>query len=239
MSNTVSVALSSQMALRRQMDVIANNIANVSTPAFKGEKMLFSEFVERLGGEAPLSLVQDFGTARDTRQGSLTRTGNPFDVALEGDGYLAVQTESGVRYTRNGRLRLDANGQVVDALGDAVLGDGNAPILIPPDAQDVSIGRDGTISTAQGVAGKLGIQVFDKETDLVPAANGLYVTEAQPQPATNTLLLQGMIEESNVQPILEITHMMAVSRSYSFAKDMLDGEDSRIKNAIDHLGKSA
>jgi flagellar basal-body rod protein FlgF len=221
------------------MEVVANNIANVSTPAFKGESMLFAEYVEKLGGATPLSFVQDFGTGRDTRQGALTHTGNTFDVALEGQGYMGVQTDAGIRYTRNGRLRLDPDGQIVTASGNPVLGEGDQPVTIPNGATDIAIGRDGTITTSQGIAGKLQVVGFERESDLLPAANGLYVTDATPTPAPNTTVLQGMIEESNVKPIVEMTRMMAVTQSYMHAKDMLEAEDSRLKSAIEHLGKTA
>src|SRR5262249_30237242 len=123
------VALSSQMALTRQLDIVANNLANASTPAFKAERVLFAEFVTQAGGP---SSVQDFGTPRDTKQGALSRTGNPLDVALQGSGYFALQTPLGVRYTRNGRFQLDPNGQVVNAQGYALL-DGTSPLTLPTD----------------------------------------------------------------------------------------------------------
>src|SRR5258708_18402318 len=94
------IALSSQMALHRQLDVVANNIANGSTPAFKAERVLFAEFLDKGAPGKPLSFVQDFGTARDNRQGAIARTGNPLDLALQADGYLKVDSPLGTRYTR-------------------------------------------------------------------------------------------------------------------------------------------
>jgi flagellar basal-body rod protein FlgF len=242
MSSTTYIALSSQMALRRQLDVVANNVANASTPAFKAERMIFAEYLGGQGGDGGrrLSFVHDVGTERDTRQGALTQTGNPLDVAIQGDGYFTVQTPLGPRYTRNGRWQLDAQGQLVTPQGYALLGEGEQPIQIPQGAADLSIGRDGTINTSQGFAGKVGVVGFDKEQALRPAANGLYVTDAAPQPASpDTAVVQGMIEESNVQPIVEITRMMSLSRNFGFAKEMLDGESERAKTAIDKLGKVA
>lgn len=233
------IALSSQMALRRQMDVVANNLANSSTPAFKAERMLFSEFLNRGATAQSLSFVQDLGTVRDTKQGPITRTGNSLDLALQGDGYLKVQTPLGPRYTRNGRLQLDATGQVVTSQGYALLADGDRPLSVPTDAQDITVTRDGTMSTAQGQVGRVAVVRFDNERDLVPASGGLYVTEAQPVPASGTVVLQGMIEESNVEPIVEMTRLMTISRNFSFAKDLGDGESDRVRSAIDKLGKVA
>jgi flagellar basal-body rod protein FlgF len=233
------IALSSQMALHRQIDVVANNLANSSTPAFKAERMLFAEFLNRGSASQPVSFVQDLGTVRDTKQGPITRTGNSLDFALQGDGYLQVQTPLGTRYTRNGHFQLDGTGQVVTAQGYPVLDEGGQPLTVPTDATDITVTRDGTVTTAQGEAGRLGAVRFANERDLVPAAGGLYVTEAVPVPAPETVIQQGMIEESNVEPIIEMTRMMDIAHSFSFAKDLGDSESDRTRSAIDKLGKVA
>jgi flagellar basal-body rod protein FlgF len=238
MTNALSIALSAQTALRRQMEVVANNVANSSTPAFKGEHMVFQQWLLKEPGQAPVAFVQDWGTARDVRRGPLTRTGNTLDVALDGEGYFAVQTPEGVRYTRNGRFQL-ADGQLVDAAGQPVLAPGEAPIAIPPEAKDIVVSHDGTISTEAGPVGRIGVLRFDKESDLLPAANGTYVTDAAAQEAENVKVMQGMVEDSNVQPIVEITRMMEVSHRYNAAKEMADGEHERIRTAIDRLGRVA
>jgi flagellar basal-body rod protein FlgF len=239
MSNALSIALSAQTALRRQMDVLANNVANSSTPAFKGEQMVFRQWLLDDPGAAPLSFVHDWGTVRDMRQGTLSRTGNKLDLALQGEGYFAIQTPEGLRYTRNGRLQLDAERRLVTAAGDPVLDAAGAPIALPADAIDISVAHDGTISTEQGVAGRVGVLRFEKESALLPASGGTYVTDAPALPAEATKVLQGMVEDSNVQPIVEITRMMEVSNRYNFAKEMLDGENDRIKTAVDHLARVA
>jgi flagellar basal-body rod protein FlgF len=233
------IALSSQMALHRQIDVVANNLANSSTPAFKAERMLFAEFLNRGSASEPVSFVQDLGTLRDTKQGPITRTGNPLDFALQGDGYLQVQTPLGPRYTRNGRFQLDGTGQVVTAQGYPVLAESGQPLTVPVDATDITVTRDGTVTTSQGEAGKLGAVRFANERDLVPAAGGLYVTEAVPTPAPETVIQQGMIEESNVEPVVEMTRMMNIAHNFSFAKDLGDSESDRTRSAIEKLGKVA
>lgn len=239
MSNALSIALSAQTALRRQMEVVANNVANSSTPAYKGERMVFRQWLLQEPGGTPLAFVHDWGTARDVRQGALSHTGNTLDLALQGEGYFAIQTSEGVRYTRNGRFQLDANRQVVTASGHPVLDDAGAPITIPEEAVDISIAHDGTISTEAGAVGRVGVLRFEQESALLPASEGTYVTEAPALPAEATKVLQGMVEESNVQPIVEITRMMEVSNRYNAAKEMLDGENDRIKTAVDHLARVA
>jgi flagellar basal-body rod protein FlgF len=241
MESAAYVALSSQMALSRQLDVVANNIANSSTPAFKAERVIFAEFInrQRATGAPSLSFVQDFGSARDTSQGPLSTTGNPLDLALQGDGYLKVQTPLGIRYTRNGRFQLDPTGQIVNAQGYPVMADGDRPIVVPPDAHEITVTKDGTVSTSQGDAGHLSVVKFDDERQLTPATGGLYVSSATPTAATETMVLQGTVEDSNVQPIIEMTRLMAISRNFGFAKDFGDNEADRTKTAIDRLGKVA
>jgi flagellar basal-body rod protein FlgF len=237
MENPTYIALSSQMALQRQMDVVANNLANMSTPAFKGERMMFAQYLVQPAGTSPLAFVQDVGTARDTRQGPITKTGNTLDLALQGSGYFSVETPLGTRYTRSGHFQLDAQGQIVTSQGYPVLGESGRPITVPTNATDILVGADGTISAGQGPVGKVGIVDFAQPQGLAAGANGLYVTDQTPQPAQQTTLVQGAIEESNVQPIVELTRLLGVSRSSSMIKSFLDAENTRQSNTIDKLSK--
>ncbi len=236
MDNSSSVALSGQMARERQMDVLSNNIANLSTTAFKGQEMVFAELLSNTGSGS-VAYVQDAGTVRDWSQGPLTRTGNPLDVALQGTGFLEVETAAGVRFTRDGRLKLDTQGQLVSLDGDPVLGDGERPIVLPPNGGTVTIGQDGTVATAQGNVGHLAVVNFDQLQGLSVEEEGRYNTDQTPNPATDTKIMQGMIEESNVQPVLEITRLMSASRAGTQAKTFQDNESERHKNAIDRLAK--
>jgi flagellar basal-body rod protein FlgF len=242
MQNATYIGLSSQMALQRQMDVVANNMANLTTPAFKGEEMVFSQYLIQPPGNGPLAFVQDIATVRDLRQGPISKTGNSLDLALEGAGYFAVQTPLGPRYTRNGHFQLDNQGQIVTSQGYPVLADSGQPIQLPANTRAITVAPDGTISlsqdgtTAQGAIGKLQIVDFAAPQAVTPAANGLWLTDQPPQPATATVQ-QGMIEESNVQAVVELTRMMAVARASGTVKNFLDEESQRQRNAIDKLGK--
>jgi flagellar basal-body rod protein FlgF len=237
MQNATYIALSGQMALQRKMDVVANNLANLSTPAFKGEEMLFSQYVVKPQGNQQLAFVQDISTVRDMREGPLTKTGNSLDLALQGDGFFAVQTPLGTRFTRNGHFQLDAQGQIVTSQGYALLSDGGQPITVPTDANRISIGPDGTISTGRGSIGKVQPVTFAQPQTVTPAANGFYVTDQDPQPARGTKVVQGMIEESNVNSVLELTRLLEVTRANGSIKSFLDEETTRQRNAIDRLGK--
>jgi flagellar basal-body rod protein FlgF len=243
MQNATYIALSSQTALQRQMDVVANNLANLSTPAFKGEEMLFSQHLTHVRGAGSLSFVEDVGTARDLRPGPISKTSNPLDLALQGPGYFAIETPLGTRFTRSGHFQLDAQGQVVTGEGYPLLADGGRPLALPPNLNGITIGPDGTVSVSQAGSstqasvGKVQIVTFAVPQLVQPAANGLYVSEQAPDPAPATTVQQGMIEESNVQPVLELTRLMAASRAFGSIKNLLDEESTRASNAIDKLGK--
>jgi flagellar basal-body rod protein FlgF len=242
MQNATYIALSRQMALQRQMDVVANNMANLNTPAFKGEQMIFSQYLVQPPGNGPLAFVEDIGTVRDTRQGPIAKTGNPLDLAVSGQGFFPIQTPLGPRYTRNGHFQLDPQGQIVTSEGYPLLADSGQPVTVPNNTRDITVAPDGTISisqagtTTQAVIGKLQVVDFAVPQAVTPGANGLWATDQTPQPA-NGSVQQGMIEESNVQAVIELTRMMEVTKQSGMVKSFLDEEDQRRGNTIDKLGK--
>ncbi|HEY3917781.1 MAG TPA: flagellar basal-body rod protein FlgF [Stellaceae bacterium] len=240
MDTSTSIALSGQNAREREMDVLANNIANLSTPGFKGEQMMFHEYLSNPpGGGQPSSYVSIVGNARDMSQGPLTHTGNPLDIALNGPGFLTVATTAGTNeYTRDGHLQLDSQGELVTSGGLVVQSEGGAPIIIPGGAGPITVGKDGTVSTIAGTIGKIGMVDFADPQQLLEQQGGLYTTTQATQPATNTTLEQGTVEESNIQPIVEITKLMTAERDITSSKNFSDGEHNRLKNAIDRLGKT-
>src|SRR5258708_687194 len=168
MDNSLLVSLSHQLASYRAMDVIANNLANVSTPGFKREAAKFEEYVARVRpaegqkGIQTVSFVKDAGILRDLSQGNVTHTGAPFDLAINGKGYFAIQTPQGERYTRDGHFSLDNNGQLVNSNGYPLMGDGG-PVTVTPDDGDVQIGADGTVSGKTGQLAKLRVVDFPNE----------------------------------------------------------------------------
>ncbi len=242
MENTLMIALSRQSVLRRKMDIIANNIANMNTTGFKGEKILFVEHLvrsrggNRIMGER-LAYVRDIATMRDTSEGPLEATSNPLDVALSGKGYFVIGGEAGERYTRNGHFRLDEGGQLVTQVGDPVLAEGGAPFFFSPEDSEIDIARDGTVSTNNGELGKLRIVEFDNDQELMVVAGGLYITDRAPVDVERPDVVQHMLEGSNVQPIIEITKMIETSRSYDATKKMIEREDERLKMMIKDLPK--
>lgn len=238
MENTTYIALSRQMALWRQMDVVANNMANTNTPGFKRERMMFEDYLLPAGdgGRADeLAFVQDRAVYRDLAAGPLKRTDNPLDVALNGDGYFVVETPEGMRYTRAGRFHLDETGMLLNSSGHPVMQPGDIPIVFAPNEADINIGRDGTISTENGIIGRLRVVRFDNEQELRKAGGGLYASEQMPVEIARPDVVQGMLEQSNVNPVEETTQMIEVLRSYQFVQKVLEQEHERRGKAIEVL----
>lgn len=240
METTTYIALSRQSALRRQMDIVANNLANMNTAGFKGEKMMFVEhLVKSPGGNRILgdkiSYVRDIATMKDISDGPLESTGNDFDLAVTGPGYFVVQTDVGNRYTRNGQFQLDEGGQLVTQGGHPVLSDSNQPFFFGPTDKNVAVSRDGTISTENGVLGRVGLVTFDNEQALRPGPGGLFATEAASKPVEKPKIAQGMVEGSNVLPIVEMSQMINVHRSYEGIKNFISKEDERMRAMIKDL----
>lgn len=259
METPTYIALSRQVVLSRQMDVVANNIANASTPGFKAEEMIMSEYKIKAERPIKLSYVQDFATARDFRDGPLRVTGNDLDLAIQGEGFFAVRTPTGTQYTRVGRFQLDKDGQIVTSQGYPVLS-GGAPLTVNPDDGRINVAEDGTISTdrakngtQQQVVGRLDIVTFADKNGLVPEQDNLYSLGTQtPRPvntdlgtanvgqpiagtATNgsaTKIMHGMLEDSNVQTIVQMTSMIQVTRNYQAVQKFLDQEHQRQMNAV-------
>ena len=239
MQTATYVALSRQTVLGRSMDVIANNLANMSTTGFKSETPLFQEYLQAGPKGQTISYVRDIGVVRDGRSGDLSSTGNPLDIGINGGGYFQVNTTDGPRYTRNGRFQIDSGRNLVTAQGNQVLNAAGQPITIPQGATSISIGADGSVATETGPIGKIALTSFANEQDLVAAGNGLYATSATPVPDTTSTMHQGFLEQSNVQPILAMIQMQQLQGAYSSAQNLIEGEDNRLRNAIDKLSKSA
>lgn len=242
MDNSLLISLSHQIASYHSMDVIANNLANVSTPAYQREEPTFQEYVvnvkpaEGQTGRQQLSFVQDTGVVRDLSEGKLETTNAPFDVAIHGKGYFAIQTANGERYTRDGHFSLDAAGQIVTSSGDAVQGDGGA-ITITPDDGEIHIAPDGTISGKSGQIGHIRVVDFANPRALEKEGANLYAAGGQsPTTADGFKLQSGMLETSNVEPVVEISHMIEVMRAYQATATLTQTQEDLMRQAIDKLG---
>lgn len=245
MENTLLIGLSRQVALARELDVIANNMANVSTNGFKARSTMFREYLmERASAEEfprpdrRLSYVIDAGTPLDLSAGAMQQTGNPLEVALRGDGFLAVETPGGERYTRNGALQIDNQGRLVTSDGWPVLGDGG-PIVLDPEEAGVTIAADGTISSDQGDRGRLRLVRFEDARALRNEGANVFASDEAPLPAFETTRVQsGMIERSNVNAVLEMTRLMDVSRAYTSVANTLQRLAEMQRTTIQRLGEA-
>ncbi len=236
MENSLTIALSRQSVLARQMDVIATNLANLETAGFKAENMIFSEHLEKTAEGEVLSLVHDVSFVRDLSEGPMVGTQSSLDMAIHGEGYFVVGTDEGERYTRHGVFQLDSSGQIVTTNGDPLFNSGGSPITIPPDASSITITRDGTISADAQEIGQIKVVSFENPQALSKIGNGLYeAVDQTPTADSDSEILQGMVENSNVKGVVEMTRMIDTVRSYQAATKLADTEHQRILDAIDAL----
>lgn len=245
MENALLIGLSRQMSLQRELDVVANNVANINTPGFKAEAVIFEEYLmpgarhdDFKGRDRRLSYVQDRATWHDMGQGPVKQTGNPLDVALGSDQFLVVQTPRGERYTRNGAMQINAQGQLVTAEGYPVLGDGG-PVQFQTEDREITIARDGTVSVPQGARGRLRVVNFADAQQLRKDGMSTFAApaNAQPQAPLNIQINQGTIEESNVRGVVEMSRMIEVSRSYTQIASLLQQQSDLRKSAVERLAE--
>jgi len=248
MDNALYVGLSKQMLLERELDITANNLANANTTGFKVEALMSTADPQRAKGmslgAAPVQFVAGNGVARDFSQGPLQSTGAPLDLAIMGQGFFQISTANGTRFTRDGRFSTDAQGQLVTQAGDPVLDASGSPITLNPQGGAPTIGGDGTITqtlpgqTGSQSVGKVGVVSFADMSTLTKEGAGLYsnTTNAPPTPVTGQVLRQGMLESSNVQPIIQVTDMIRISRAYDMISQMMNSTASLSSTAVQRLG---
>lgn len=248
MQNALLIGLSRQTILERQLDVIANNVANVNTAGYKADNSLFEEYLSSgahednfVGSDRRISFVQDRGTFRDFTQGAVEQTKNPLDVAIDGSAFLVVQTPAGERYTRDGGMQLNNVGQLVTVAGNPVLGTGG-PIIFQPTDHDINVTPDGTITVVEGngrtdsIRGKLRLVSFPDAQKLLKEGLNLYTAgEGSAQPDIKSTVRQGFIEKSNVNAVAEMSRMIEVSRAYTQIATLLQQQSDLHKAAIQQL----
>ncbi len=218
MDNGIYIALSRQLALFRDMSVTANNLANANTTGYGSEHVLFNSYLTKDVNQRqvnPMSFANDISTYRNLSVGPIQETGNPMDIAINGNGYLMVETPAGTRYTRAGHLQIDNTGNLVTANGHYVLDASGQHIVFPDNVKQVDIGSAGNVKINGDDFTSIGVFQFDNEHLLERQGNGLYKTDVTAQAAENFKIIQGALENSNVQPVLELTHMLSVSRAVS------------------------
>ncbi|PCI87779.1 MAG: flagellar basal-body rod protein FlgF [Hyphomicrobiales bacterium] len=245
MNNAIRIGLSQQVALKRQMDIVANNLANMNTAGFKLENLILQEYIMpgasmpgHSAGSNYLSYVSDTGLKRDFTTGEMQNTGNPLDVAINGEGWFTLQTPDGNRYSRDGHFSLNQNGQLVNLSGFPVLVDGE-PIQFEENETNIHIAKDGTISSSEGVRGAFEISVFENEQLLQKEGGNLFSSPVAPQqaPPENITVAQGTIEKSNVDPVVQLTRMIEVQRAYERSANMIKKMSELKTNSINKLAQ--
>lgn len=241
MDITTSLAASRLVAQQRAMDITANNIANANTPGYRTARLLFADYIDRgLGSAAPpggksVTYTQDRATWRETQQGPINHTGNPYDLAISGDGYFTVNTKNGPRLTRDGRFGPLPDGTLADAAGNPVLGRNGRPIQLSPTDTQVHIAGDGTVSTENGEVGQIGVVRPDDPFAMRSEGSTNFVAGGSTTPVASPGIVQGAMEEANVQPVTELARMMNDVRQFQLVTQFVQAESDRQKEAIDKL----
>lgn len=234
------VNLTRQIALKRELETVANNIANVNTPGFKARSLRFAEMLRGLAGQDTersglTSFAHDRGNTVDFGDGALEKTGAPLDVAVQGANLLVVQTPQGERYTRDGGFRLDAQGRIVTRSGFPVLGDGG-PITIAPGETNLAIADDGRVTSSGGEKGRLRLVSVADPATLIPEGDNLFAANAALQPAPpGTAVIAGHLERANVRPMMEISRLIEIGRAYASAASLMQRHDELKRTGVEKL----
>lgn len=237
MENASYTMLTRQSGLLREMQAIANNIANTATTGFRQESVGFSEYVQRVEGEQSLSMALANYDFSSTLQGAMTKTNGRFDFAIEGDGYFLVQSPEGERLTRAGSFAPNGQGDLVTKDGYPVLDPGGAPIFVPPDASDLSVSADGTLSSNGRPLAQLGIVQPVEGAELLREGGVMFRVEGEFEPAASSRVVQGFLENSNVDAVSQIARMIAVQRAYEMGQSFTEAEHERTRTALKTLLK--
>ncbi|WP_135467394.1 flagellar basal-body rod protein FlgF [Crenalkalicoccus roseus] len=235
------VILSRLGAQLRATQVLANNVANADTPGFRAERAIFVQHLERHRdlaappGQREVAYALDRATWRDMAPGAVSVTGNPLDVAIQGEGFFAVETPRGERYTRAGRFALDAERRLVDAEGHPVLDARGMPIAFAINDSRIEIRGDGTVRTENGAVGQLRVVRFADPQRLQAEGGRLFASDDPPEPVERPALVQGAVEGSNVSAVQEITRLTIELREFQFAAQFAEREGERLQTAVERI----
>jgi flagellar basal-body rod protein FlgF len=240
MQEGLYVALSSQIALEKRLNTIADNVANASTIGFRATGVKFEDVMSGIDDKA-LSFVSPGDTYISDANGPLRETGNPFDFAIKGNAWFGIETPAGTVMTRDGRFTLLQTGQLVTHAGYPVLDAGGAPIQLDPQAGPPEVSRDGVIRQDGNLMGAIGLFAFEPGTNFVRFENSGIVPSRQPEPIVDRIdigVAQGFVEESNVNPVLEMSRLIMVQRAFEAAASMIGQTETTFDDAVKTLGGS-
>ena len=238
MQDSLYVSLSAQIALQRRLDTIADNVANASTVGFRATGIRFQDVVSGTGQKS-VSFASSGNTYLSAANGALTQTNNPFDFAIQGDAWFALETPGGTIMTRDGRFSMNENGELMSVEGYPVLDAGGAPIQLDPRGGPPVAGADGSLRQNDNLAGAIGLYRFDPGENFVRYGNSGIVPTRAPEPVTDRIdvgVAQGFVEESNVNPVLEMTRLIQVQRAFEDVAALVRKTGSSTEEAIKTLG---
>lgn len=232
------VALTRQSGLAKELQSVANNIANLSTTGYRREGVLFAEMVQALPVEGgAVAMTEARARYTDELQGTLEETGGRLDFAIEGDGYFTVMTPLGERLTRAGAFGHNADGEIVTADGHRLLDEGGGAIVIPFEARSIGLAADGTLSVDGEPVARVGLVTVEDRTRLFREAGVLFRADGATLPVEDGRIVQGFLEASNVSAVAEMARMIEVQRAYEYGQKLMDQEDERIRKVVTTLGQ--
>ncbi|WP_182084936.1 flagellar basal-body rod protein FlgF [Aureimonas sp. ME7] len=238
MQTSLPVALSAQLAMEKRLDTIANNLANSRTAGFRAEEVKFESILSNAGNQR-VAFASGGEHYISTRAGALTETGNTLDMAVAGEAFFAIQTPTGTVYTRDGRMQMNDAGELRTVNGEPFLDVGGAPIQIDPNGGPISIARDGMITQGGGQLGAVGLFRMPPGADLTRAGTSGVVPNQAAVPVVefnDDHVAQGFVEGSNVNPILEMTRLIAVQRAFEQAASLVQTSEASLNEAVTQLG---
>ncbi len=246
MQSALYVTLSAQVALEQRLNTVASNVANLATSGYRAEEVKFESILSRAGGrEVAFSTPGSSFVSRKT--GPLIKTDAPLDVAVQGDGWLSVRGASGPVYTRDGRMQITANGDLQDLQGRAMLDPGGSPLALDPEGGAISIGRDGIITQGRNQMGALGVFRLDPGARLTRVAGAAVASSAPGRPILDfnqvgeksVRVQQGFQEGANVNPVMEMARLIAITRTFESAATAVAETESSLQSAIRSLGPAS
>jgi len=226
--------LSRQTGLMREMQIVANNIANSATNGYRQEGLIFSEFVDRAPDRTALSMTRAGARNTSLQQGGLTQTNGTFDLALEGPGFFMLETPTGNRLTRAGSFAPNPDGELVNTSGYRLLDEGGSAVFVPQGTSP-QIAADGTLSADGRPIGQIGVYRPITAHDITREDGVMFNAKGGVEPVENPKILQGFLEDSNVDPISQMARMIEVQRAYEMGQSFLEAEDERIRQAVKSL----
>ena len=232
------LALNRQVGLKLEMDVVANNIANINTTGFRREGISFTEFVISAANESSVSMADPGARHILDRPGGSTETGGAFDLAISGDGFFLVQGVEEQILTRAGAFQISEAGVLSTLDGNPVLDAGGAQIPIGIDTKDIQISNDGTVSANGNVVAQIAVVTAESTALQRYGDTAFTVIEGAFEPVQNPRMRQGALENSNVNPVHEMARMIEVTRAYEMAQSVIQDEDERVREVIQTLSEN-